>query len=94
MTTTIIDVRCVAVPVHDQDAALAFYVDVLGFEKRLDAPISDTMRWIEVAPPAAATSSRWSLGRTVPRPVSTAACALPSPTSKPNTNVSSSGECR
>ena len=54
--TTLIDVRCVAVPVHDQDAALAFYVDGLGFEKRLDAPISDTMRWIEVAPPAAATS--------------------------------------
>ena len=32
---------------------LAFYVDTLGFEKRLDAPISPTMRWIEVAPPGA-----------------------------------------
>ena len=56
MTTTLTDVRCVAVPVRDQDAALAFYVDGLGFELRLDAPISDTMRWIEVAPPGAATS--------------------------------------
>src|SRR5688572_11313946 len=54
--TTIADVRTVGVNVTDQDAALAFYVDALGFEKRLDAPISSTMRWIEVAPPGAATS--------------------------------------
>ncbi len=40
----------------DQDRAVAFYVDTLGFEKRLDAPISDSMRWIEVAPPGAAVS--------------------------------------
>lgn len=68
MSTTIIDVRSVAVPVHDQDAALAFYVDVLGFEKRLDAPISDTMRWIEVAPPAAATSIALVAGPDSPSP--------------------------
>jgi len=54
--TTITDVRTVAVTVSDQDQALAFYVGTLGFEKRLDAPISPTMRWIEVAPPGAATS--------------------------------------
>jgi len=54
--TTITDVRTVAVTVTDQDQALAFYVDTLGFEKRLDAPISPTMRWVEVAPPGAATS--------------------------------------
>jgi len=55
-TTAIGDVRTVAVTVADQDSALAFYVDVLGFEKRLDAPISPTMRWVEVAPPRARTS--------------------------------------
>ena len=55
-TTSIIDVRAVAIDVADQDKALGFYVDRLGFEKRLDAPISPTMRWIEVAPPGAATS--------------------------------------
>jgi lactoylglutathione lyase len=55
-TTQISDVRTVGVPVRDQDAAVAFYVDTLGFEKRLDAPISETMRWIEVAPPRASTS--------------------------------------
>ena len=54
--TSIIDVRTVAMTVTDQDRALSFYVDTLGFEKRLDAPISPTTRWIEVAPTGAATS--------------------------------------
>ena len=54
--TTITDVRTVAITVRDQDQALGFYVDTLGFEKRLDAPFSPTMRWVEVAPPGAATS--------------------------------------
>jgi lactoylglutathione lyase len=54
--TSITDVRTVGIPVTDQDQALAFYVDTLGFEKRLDAPISPTMRWIEVAPSGATTS--------------------------------------
>jgi catechol 2,3-dioxygenase-like lactoylglutathione lyase family enzyme len=44
-------VRTVGVPVTDQDRALAFYVDTLGFEKRLDAPVEQLGgRWIEVAP--------------------------------------------
>jgi len=55
-STTIDDVRTIGINVTDQDAALAFYVTTIGFEKRLDAPISPTMRWIEVAPPGAATS--------------------------------------
>ena len=54
--TTITDVRTIGVNVRDQDQALAFFTDRLGFEKRLDAPISPTMRWIEVAPPGASTS--------------------------------------
>ena len=54
--TTISDVHTIAISVADQDDALAFYVDTLGFEKRLDAPISPTMRWIEVAPARAAVS--------------------------------------
>jgi lactoylglutathione lyase len=54
--TTITDVRTIGVNVSDQDKALAFYTEMLGFEKRLDAPISPTMRWIEVAPPGADTS--------------------------------------
>jgi catechol 2,3-dioxygenase-like lactoylglutathione lyase family enzyme len=54
--TTITDVRTIAVEVSDQDRALAFFTDKLGFEKRLDAAISPTTRWIEVAPPGATTS--------------------------------------
>ena len=54
--TTITDVRTIGITVANQDEALAFFVDTLGFEKRLDAPISPTMRWVEVAPPGASTS--------------------------------------
>ena len=54
--TTITDVHTIAVEVSDQDRALAFFTDKLGFEKRLDAAISPTTRWIEVAPPGATTS--------------------------------------
>jgi lactoylglutathione lyase len=54
--TSITDVRTIGITVANQSDAIAFYVDTLGFEKRLDAPISPTMRWIEVAPPGATTS--------------------------------------
>jgi lactoylglutathione lyase len=55
--TPITDVRTIGVPVTDQDRALAFYVEKLGFEKRLDAPVEQLGgRWIEVAPPAASTT--------------------------------------
>jgi catechol 2,3-dioxygenase-like lactoylglutathione lyase family enzyme len=50
------DVRTVGVPVADQDRALEFYVDKLGFEKRLDVPMGGDARWIEVAPPGATTT--------------------------------------
>ena len=36
-------------PVTDQDEALAFYTEVLGFEKRIDMPFGDGDRWVEVA---------------------------------------------
>ena len=55
-TSKIIDLRTVGVPVTDQDRALAFYVDVLGLEKRLDVPMGSGRRWIEVAPAGASTS--------------------------------------
>jgi catechol 2,3-dioxygenase-like lactoylglutathione lyase family enzyme len=54
--THITEVRTVAVPVADQDRALDFYVGKLGFEKRMDAPFSGDLRWIEVAPPGSSTS--------------------------------------
>jgi len=54
--TQIIDLRTVGVPVTDQDRAVAFYVDVLGLERRLDVPMGGGRRWIEVAPVGASTS--------------------------------------
>jgi catechol 2,3-dioxygenase-like lactoylglutathione lyase family enzyme len=53
--TRITRVGTVIVPVSDQDRALEFYVGTLGFEKRLDGAFGDG-RWIEVAPPGAATT--------------------------------------
>lgn len=45
----------VIVPVSDQDAAIGFYCDTLGFEKTADVPFGDGHRWVEVAPPGAET---------------------------------------
>jgi len=39
-----------AVLVRDYDEAIAFYVEKLGFEVRLDTPLSDTKRWVVLAP--------------------------------------------
>ena len=46
-------VGTVFIPVGDQDRALEFYLDKLGFEKRADFPYGEGSRWIEVAPPGA-----------------------------------------
>jgi lactoylglutathione lyase len=54
--TTITDIATVGIPVSDQDKAVEFFVGTLGFEKRLDAPVSESFRWITVAAPGASTS--------------------------------------
>ncbi|MEV0406411.1 VOC family protein [Actinoallomurus sp. NPDC050550] len=54
-TTRIVEVGTVGIPVTDQERALDFYVGILGFEKRRDVPFGPA-RWIEVAPPGAATT--------------------------------------
>lgn len=41
----------VMVPVTDQDAAIGFYTDRLGFDVVADVPFGDGERWVEVAPP-------------------------------------------
>jgi len=51
-------IETVAVYVSDQERALRFYVDQLGFELRKDAMLgaaADGPRWIEVAPPGGQT---------------------------------------
>lgn len=39
------------VPVSDQDAALAFYTEVLGLETLVDFTYDTGERWLEVGPP-------------------------------------------
>ncbi|MCU1677134.1 MAG: hypothetical protein JWM93_1892 [Frankiales bacterium] len=55
-TTRISQVGTVFVPVADQDRALGFYLDTLGFEKRADFSYGGGRRWIEVAPPGSANT--------------------------------------
>jgi catechol 2,3-dioxygenase-like lactoylglutathione lyase family enzyme len=54
--TRIAEVGTVIVPVSDQDRALEFYLDTLGFEKRTDVPYGGDQRWVDVAPPGATTT--------------------------------------
>ena len=53
--THITHVGPVFVPVSDQDAALDFYVNTLGFEQRVDFAYADGERWVEVGPPGVST---------------------------------------
>ncbi len=48
MTTKVLSV---SIPVADQDAALAFYTEVLGCELRYDVEVWPGARMIEVVPP-------------------------------------------
>jgi catechol 2,3-dioxygenase-like lactoylglutathione lyase family enzyme len=54
--THINQIGTVVVPVTDQDRAIEFYVDTLGFEKRTDVPFGNGYRWVEVAPADALTT--------------------------------------
>jgi catechol 2,3-dioxygenase-like lactoylglutathione lyase family enzyme len=55
-TTQITQLATVVLPVSDQSRGVEFYVDTLGFEKRVEAPMGDHDPWIEVAPHGAATT--------------------------------------
>jgi catechol 2,3-dioxygenase-like lactoylglutathione lyase family enzyme len=46
----------VIVPVADQDQAIAFYTDKLGFSLVADVPFGKGERWVEVAPPGGGTA--------------------------------------
>jgi catechol 2,3-dioxygenase-like lactoylglutathione lyase family enzyme len=46
---TITSIQTITIPVADQQRALAFYRDTLGFELRQDEAFGDS-RWITVAP--------------------------------------------
>jgi catechol 2,3-dioxygenase-like lactoylglutathione lyase family enzyme len=54
--TRVNKIGTVVIPVADQDRAIEFYVEKLGFEKRVDVPVGNDYRWVEVAPGDAVTT--------------------------------------
>ena len=48
-------IKILGIPVKDQDRALMFYTEKLGFTIRTDAPFNEKQRWIELALPGAQT---------------------------------------
>jgi len=64
-------IKCVAtvfLPVTDQERALAFFRDQLGFDVHTDTDYGEGIRWVEVVPPGSTTvialnaPSDWSPG--------------------------------
>jgi lactoylglutathione lyase len=53
---SITQVGRVMVPVGDQDAAIAFYTNTLGFTLAADVAFGEGERWVEVAPPGGGTT--------------------------------------
>ena len=51
----ILQVKFVSIPVEDQDRALAFYTEKLGFSLLTDQPFDANQRWIESQIPGAQT---------------------------------------
>jgi predicted enzyme related to lactoylglutathione lyase len=49
-------VASIKIPFKDQERALKFYTEKLGFEKRADMPFGSGLRWIEVAPSGTETT--------------------------------------
>lgn len=41
-------VQVTSIPVHDQEKALQFYTQKLGFLKKVDIPLSENNRWLTV----------------------------------------------
>ena len=48
-------IKFASIPVNDQDRALKFYTEKLGFRVITDAPFDDKQRWIELGIPRAET---------------------------------------
>jgi catechol 2,3-dioxygenase-like lactoylglutathione lyase family enzyme len=46
----------VCITVGNTDRAIDFYVETLGFQKIVDVPMGEAMRWVEVALPGTATT--------------------------------------
>jgi predicted enzyme related to lactoylglutathione lyase len=55
-------IQTIGVQVSDQDKAVDFYVNTLGFEKTSDSPMDEDARWIVVTPPKGQTGIVLSKG--------------------------------
>ncbi|HEX3795361.1 MAG TPA: VOC family protein [Acidimicrobiales bacterium] len=49
-------IQLFSIPVSDQDRALRFYVETLGFDLVADSAMGPDMRWVQVRPPGSSTS--------------------------------------
>lgn len=54
--TRVSKIATVVIPVSDQERMIEFYVQKLGFEKRVDVPFGNGYRWVEVAAGEAETT--------------------------------------
>jgi catechol 2,3-dioxygenase-like lactoylglutathione lyase family enzyme len=55
-STKVEKIATVIIPVADVDGQIDFYVEKLGFEKRIDLPFGGQYRWVEVGPARAETT--------------------------------------
>jgi lactoylglutathione lyase len=55
-------ISVVTLNVNDIDRAIDFYTKKLGWEKTMDAPMGEGMRWVTVAPPGERTEFTLSKG--------------------------------
>ena len=89
---TIIDkVGRVAVPVSDQDRAIEFYTEKLGFTLDADITVDNNYRWVEVSPPGAAPRSPSFLRRRAPP---TGSGSTPTSSSRQTTSTRPTPSCR
>ena len=72
----------VIIPVSDQDAAIAFYTDKLGFTLSADVPYGEGDRWVEVSPPDGGAAIALSTGMGEFQPGRETGIALSSPDPK------------
>lgn len=61
-------ISVVSLPVRDIDRAIEFYTKTLGWEKTMDAPMGEGMRWVTVAPAGGQTSFTLSVVDKVEEP--------------------------
>ncbi len=88
--STINNIGVAMFTIADQDAAIAFYTQILGWELRADVAFGDegSNRWVEVAPPGSTARLARSTLRRATRGPAAARSASRRPTSRQSTRAS------